>query len=122
MELTPEIAARYAGGQLEVQNASEGYLYRGEIATATVEGNGSDATFKATLAWNAKGEGYPPFPERWVNNTKLTYGASLSIYSVSDIGDGRILLQSSIVGETTTLFPPDGSKLDPSEVVGLKLK
>jgi hypothetical protein len=121
MELTPEMAAHYAGGQIEVQNEGEGYYYRGEIATTTVEGTGEDATFKATLAWMAKGVG-DPLPARLVNDTRLTYEASLLIYSVSDIGDGRTLLQSSIIGEITVLFPPGGSKLDPSKVEGLNLR
>ncbi|HJP80774.1 MAG TPA: hypothetical protein VJ841_00050 [Candidatus Saccharimonadales bacterium] len=117
MELTPETAARYAGGQLEVQNRGEDYLYRGEIAAATVEGAGEDATFKVTFKWVAKSEG----PGRWVNDTNLTYEASLLIYSVSDIGGGRTCLQSPIVGEIVVLFPPNGSKLDPSKVEGLNL-
>lgn len=120
VELTPEMAARYAGGQIEVQNPNEGYLYRGEIATATVEGEGDDASFSATLRWMAKGVG-DPLPSRWVNDTNLTYRASLLIYGVSDIGDERICLQSSIIGELVVLFPPDGSKLDPSKVEGLNL-
>ncbi len=121
MELTPEMAASYAGGQIEVQNPGEDYFYRGEIKTATVEGVGDGATFKVTLKWMAKGEGRP-LPTRWVNDTNLTYRASLLIYDASDIGDGRILLQSGIVGEIATLFPPNGSKLDPSRVQGLSLK
>jgi len=69
---------------------------------------------------SAKGEG-SPFPSRWVNDTNLTYTASLLIYGVSDIGDGRICLQSSITSETVMMFPRDGSKLDPSRVEGLNL-
>ncbi|SRR6266702_5283488 len=120
MELTPEMAAGYVGGQIEVQNQGEGYYYRGEIATATVEGTGDNATFKATLNWMAKGVG-SPLPSRLVSDTRLTYKASLSIYHVSVIRDGRILLQSPIVGEIVVLFPPNGSKLDPSKVEGLNL-
>lgn len=121
MELTPEMAARYVGGQIEVQNPGEGYIYRGEITTATVEGGGDDATFKVALKWMAEGEGRP-LPSRWVNSTKLTYAASLLIYDVSDKRDGRILLQSPIVGEIVILFPPGGSKLDPARVEGLSLE
>lgn len=112
MELDTETARRYIGGQLEVQNPGEGYLYRGEIADASVENN----EFRVRLAWNAKGEGFPPLQERWVKSEILDYSASLEIYAVSDIGDGRICLNSSIVGETTILFPSDGSRLDPSKI------
>ena len=122
MKLTSETAARYAGGQIEVQNPNEGYIYRGEIATITVEGDGDDATLKVTLNWMAKGVGYPPFPYRWVNDDRRTYVASLVIYSISDVGDCRLALNSSLGGETTVLFLPNGSKLDPSKVKGLNLE
>ncbi len=32
MELTQGFADRYCGGQIEIQNPAEGYLYRGQIA------------------------------------------------------------------------------------------
>lgn len=117
MELTAELVATFVGGQLEVQNEVEGYLYRGEIATATVE----EETLKITLVWMAKGVGFPPLPERWVSDDRLTYDASLSIYGVDDIGDGRITLNSWIVHELVVLYPPGGSKLDPAKVEGLQL-
>lgn len=121
MDLTTELLERFIGGQIEVQNQNEGYLYRGEINTIEVVGEGDRAELKATLNWMAKGEGFPPLPERWVAEGSLTYDASLMIYSVSDIGQGRISLFSSIVGETTVLYPAGGSTLDPSKVVGLEL-
>ena len=114
--LTSELVSKYVGGQMEIQNTGEKYLFRGDIATATVEKD----TLKVRFAWLAKGEGFPPFPERWVNKEDLDYAASLMIYSVSEIGDGRLSLYSSITGELTVLFPPDGSKLDRREVVGLE--
>ena len=122
MELTSEIAAGYVGGQIEVQNRVGGYYYLGEIATATVEGTGGDAIFKVTLTWMAKG--HPNlFPVRWTNDDTLTYTRSLVIYDVLDIGDDRILLLPSILGESTVvLFPPGRGKLDPSRVEGLSLK
>ena len=114
VELTVEIVSRFVGGQLEVQNSHEEYLYRGEIATATVE-NGD---LKITLAWFAKGEGFPPFPIRWIKDDKLDYACSLMIYGVRKISNERILLQSWITHETVVLFPPDSeNKLDQSKVV-----
>ncbi len=121
MELTQEVAGRYVGGQLEAQNSDEGYLYRGEIAAIAVDGEGSDATLKVTLNWNAKGVGFPPVPNGWVKDDRLTYSASLMIFSVTSIGDDRILLHTSITRETVVLYPPGGSKLDPSNVKGLNI-
>lgn len=126
MELTQGTVDGYVGGQMEIQNEGEGYIYRGEIKTIAIENNELRAQFK----WLAKGEGYPPLPHKWVKDDQLDYTASLEIYSVSNIGptghgtggSDRICLNSPIVGETVVLYPPDGSRLDPSKVEGLELQ
>jgi len=113
----------YVGGQIQVQNPTKKYLYRGEIETIKVESRArNDEDLVVRLRWLAKGIGYPPLPHRWVKDEKLDYAASLSIYSISDIGNGRISLYSPIVNETVVLFPKDGNKLDPAKVEGLELK
>lgn len=116
MQLTPDILDRYKGGQAEIQNPREGYMFRGEVDDIYVSGG----TLTIRFAWMAEAKGFPPLPARWVNYTPRDYRASLELYSVSDIGDGRIALQSLIVGETTVLFPAGGSTLDPSKVEGLE--
>lgn len=117
MQLTNEVANRYAGGQIEVQNAAEGYLYRGEIATIAVEGAGDAATLKVSLNWMVKADGFPPAVQRWVPVDTRDYTASLVIYTASDIGDGRLSLSSFMVGETTILFPPGSSTFDGKSAV-----
>lgn len=125
MRLTTQTVQRFKGGQMEIQNQNERYLYRGEIETIAVENNALQVKF----AWLAKGEGFPPLPKKWVRDDRLDYAASLEIYSASDIGssghetggDSRICLHSPIVGETVVLFPPNGSRLDPAKVEGLQL-
>jgi len=121
MQLTKEVLSRYVGGQLEIQNQQGGYLYRGEVAEVTVEGEGDRAEVKVKFAWVAKGEGYPPWPERWVKYDDLDYGVSLIIASASEIGDDRLCLNIPITGELAVFFPPNGSKLDPAKVEGLDL-
>lgn len=118
MELTESIIKEYIGGQLEVQNEHEEYLYRGEINKALLENNG----FMVGFSWLAKGEGFPPAPEKWVNIEPKDYEIDLDVYTALDIGNERICLSSSIIGETTVLFPPSGSRLDPSKVEGLVLE
>lgn len=125
MRLTTENLARFIGGQMEIQNQEEEYLYRGEIKTITVENN----EVRVKFAWCAKGEGFPPMPTHWVKNENLEYAASLEIFAVNNIGPSdhgvgggdRICLNSPIVGELAVLYPSDGSKLDPAKVEGLKL-
>lgn len=125
MQLTQNMAAHFLGGQMEIQNSNEGHLFRGEIAAIVVENN----ELKVKFNWLAKGEGGPPIPSKWVNDTKLDYAAGLEIYVVSNIGSSggevggsdRLCLMSPIIGETVILYPPDGSKLDSSKVEGLVL-
>lgn len=117
MELTPEILDRYTGGQAEIQNAKEGYLYRGEIQEISIK----SGSLVIRFAWLAKGEGFPPFPDRWVNCTHLDYTAGLLLYSASDIGSDRIALSCRPTDELTVLYPAGGSTLDPAEVEGLEL-
>ena len=116
MQLTTEKVAEFIGGDMEIQNPGEDYLYRGPIKAATVEGDDVKVEFK----WLAKNNGgsNSPTPE-WTKGERLYYAASLQIYAVSEIGMGRICLSSMIVGETVVLFPPSGEKLDPSRVAGL---
>ncbi len=122
MQLTQEVLDRYIGGQIEVQNPREGYLRRGEIATISID----LADLVVTLKWMAEGEGFPPLPKRWVNCADLFYEANAMFLSARDMGPGlegggtRLFLEAHMSGEIITLFPPDGSKLDRSQVVGLE--
>lgn len=122
-QLTSQILAALVGGQMEIQNQGEGYVYRGELKMLTVNDKTNELTAK--FVWLAKGDGFPP--ASWKKDDKLDYTASLDIYSVNNIGPSqgeggdRWCLRSSIVGETATIFPPDGSKLDPARVEGLEL-
>jgi len=110
---------------MEIQNSVEKYIFRGEIESIAVEGS----ELKVKFAWLAKGVGFPPIPQKWVKDDKLDYAMSLDICAVSDIGpsggdvggSNRICIDCQIVGELNVLFPPDGSKLDPTKVEGLRI-
>lgn len=116
MPLSSDLVRRYIGGQIEVQNGGEGYLYRGEIASIAVEGADDDATLQVTLAWMLKADRFPGM-QRWEPVDTRDYAASLAIYTASEIGDGRLSLSSFIVGETVVLFPPGSSTLDPKSAL-----
>jgi hypothetical protein len=123
MLLTTETLQRFVGGQMEIQNQIEQYLFRGEIARISVQGENLEVQF----AWFAKGEGYPRLPYRWVNDENLSYSLTLlqGFTSVSDIGPGpkgggsRINITSIVSNEMIVLYPPGGSKLNPTRVEGL---
>lgn len=101
--------SQYDGGQIEVQNNNEDYLYRGEIKTARIVGN----ELVVTLAWMAKmGK-----DTKWHTSTRTTYQASLEIYSEPLLDKGRLFLFSPITGEMVSLFPSNyPSKLEKPEV------
>lgn len=125
MKLTTELVRPFIGGQAEIQNPGEGYVFRGEVEAIVVE----DGELKIRFVWLAKGRGYPPIPTGWDKEDRLDYAVSLRICQASNIGpsgsdvggDDRISLLSHITGETVVLYPPNGSKLDPAQVEGLEL-
>jgi hypothetical protein len=118
MKITSELLARFNGGQVEVQNPVERYLYRGEIKVAAVE----DGNIKVACTWMAKAVNYPEMPPVWMNGSILDFEASLELFVASDKQTpDRLVIQSGITYETVVFFPADGSKLDPAQVDGLTL-
>lgn len=120
MKLTSQILATFIGGQLEIQNESEGYMYRGEISGAKIGDNHGTEDVCVAFAWVAKADGPPPIPTGWTLDRTTEYKASLEIYSASDIGNGRICINCAINGELAVFFPPGGSKLDRAKIKGLE--
>ena len=114
MNLTNEKVAEFVGGDMEIQNKNEGYLYRGPIKSATIENN----MLLVKFAWLAKGES-----NKWVKEGKFAsvgYARNLESYRISKIR-GQLIFTPLFTSEIVTLFPPNGSKLDPAKVEGLKL-
>lgn len=115
MQLSNEALQEFVGGQLEIQNQIEGYIYRGEVAEVGLANDELQVQFK----WFAKGDSLP-LPTEWTNQDNTPYGVSLITASPSDIGEGRIAINTGFVSnEMLVFYPPDGSKLDPAKVKGL---
>lgn len=112
MDITTEALQPYVGGQLEIRNSNEGYIHRGEVERVWVE----DEILRVRFKWVAK----PDENFQWHAHDDLDYAVSLMITSFSEIGLGQIHFVVMYVGEHATLFPPDGSRLDPSKVIGLQ--
>lgn len=123
MRPTTETLAPFIGGQLEIQNRTEDYLFRGEIARVEVV----DGNVKVRFAWLARNDGTPIRPNaEWTASDRFDYEASLEIYSVREPDqDGRVFMMSNIVDELGVFFPrgyaPHGEpcQLDRSKVKGL---
>jgi hypothetical protein len=120
IKLTQSQLDRYVGGQIEITMPGAGEVYRGEIATAVLDGD----VIHFTMTWMAANT-FPP--NDWTKDDKLTYDLELRVFfTIQDIGPGseggnRLLLESPPLDERIVLYPPDGSRLDPSRVVGLVL-
>ncbi len=114
MKLSNDALQRFVGGQLEIQRD---YIYRGEVAEVDIADDNLSVKFK----WIAKGDKLP-LPTKWTNEDNTSYGVSLITASTSNIGIGRIAINTGFVSnELLVFFPPDGSKLDPGKVEGLAL-
>lgn len=115
------VVSVFIGGQLEIQNLQEGYLFRGEVESAEVAGNSLRVTFK----WLAKACGELPQINGWVVEERKDYEANVLHFSVApDIGPcaddcPRLCLDNQITGETLVFYSPNGSRLDPDRVEGL---
>lgn len=111
-DLSVETLQPYVGGQLEVQNVQQGYLYRGEVKSVAMDG--PMLTFK--FAWMALAEGFPPVPMRWVPSPVEAFTFHMACYRASNIGPGetgsdRLSLMEVGGSEIAVLYPADGSKL-----------
>ena len=116
MKLTTELLEPFIGGDLEVQNRGEDYLFRGRISEAVMDGE----EIKVSFEWLAQNDGGPRSPtSTWTKSERTEYVANLTIYGVNTIGEGRIAMRSSITGELVVLFPKGGSALDEARVSGL---
>jgi hypothetical protein len=119
--VTNELLAPFVGGQIEIQAdifSDDLMVFRGELAALVVDGD----EIKFTMTWMAQCE----WGGEWVKHDRLEYAVRLLLFAVTNAGPGetggdRLVLESPIMGERVTLFPPDGSRLDPQRVKGLKL-
>lgn len=115
MEFDTKRLAAFKGGQIEIHNEGEGYLYRGEVTDAEV----SDSSMSVMLGWLARSKEYPPTGE-WVMDTKPMYELSTLFCDIVDLGDGRLMLLSYAVGERVVFFLPGHSDFDTSKIEGFR--
>ncbi|MBP7134679.1 hypothetical protein KBA73_05685 [Patescibacteria group bacterium] len=109
MQIDTLTFSTFIGGQLEIQNRLEEYLFRGEIASACVE----STLLKIRFAWCAKNDGSPDAPSAdWTNDPNLNYEASLELYNAYVIDGGRLCFDSAVVGERCVFFPKGYTNLE----------
>jgi len=124
--VTQEDLQVYVRGQMEIQNPTEGYLCRGEIAEIKL----GEENFTVRLAWLAMKRGRPPLyaDGQWEPQQDLDYEVPSSIgFSIQKTPGGpgepdRVIVQSGISNEMVVLFHKNKEELfDPTSVPGLNI-
>ena len=118
MELTQQILSRFVGAQLEIQSPKEDFIFRGQIGEIKLTGRSDAQQLTIMFDWLAR---MTDDSEWEVVAEPGPYSISMMIYEVTFIGGERLHFSSSILGENATMFPLDGSTLDPTTVKGLVL-
>jgi len=137
--MDPVLAAvidMFTGGELDIQNGTKGYAYRGRISTLEFNppSDTESGTLKVILEWNAKadgkrlGEGFAP-TNGWDEDTTLEYVCNTTLpspdihapdYPIATLqttdGGLRMIIHNPYTNELTVLFPRDGSKLNHDNV------
>lgn len=113
MQLDQSTMSSYLGGEIEVQNQKERYIYHGGIKSVAVNEVENELTLE--LSWVAKAIRFPPVPIKWVRDDAFTYTVNLDHYSFLKIGRLYLWLNSYVTGEVVYIYPPDaGGKFDQS--------
>lgn len=98
-------SGKYVGGDLEIQNNVEDYMYRGKIKSIeTKDANALHIEFDIFVKMGKEG---------WEQVEAKSYGVGLLTATVSDIGDDRILINTGFVSnEICVLFLASKSNMD----------
>ncbi|MBI5138217.1 MAG: hypothetical protein HZA95_00240, partial [Candidatus Vogelbacteria bacterium] len=95
--------------------------YRGRIASVAETEDG----VKFSFSWLAKNRGGPmgsvkPMSLEWdVVTPSRDYAISRDLVAVSDVGAGRVAINSMLTGELAVFFLSDGSAMNPEHIHGL---
>ncbi len=116
MSSAEEFFQSFNGGQLEIQNLTEGYIYRGEISKIAIDKHQLNTMFN----WCAKGIGFPP--TKWVKDEKNSHKVSLAEAVASNKKGSLVIDTGPTLKELLIFYPPGESDFDPEKVKGLDTK
>lgn len=126
VNMTQELLDRYIGGQMQTINLARRYIYRGEIKGIVL----MNGWLIVTLSWLARGGGWPPEVEEWVDAVTPGCAAPFSLKDtlarnlgpgLSGEGGDRLRIRPEVNGDFIILYPPDGEKIErpPQVMAGL---
>ncbi len=98
----------YRGGQIEVHNAREDYLFRGQINKLILK----DDVLIITLAWITNARGHAQ-SLRWVRAEVRAHQVKLEEYELIPTQDASLRFQSPSIGELIILSLPGVRVLNP---------
>lgn len=119
MELTPELLRSFVGGQYVVDDTRRQRIVQGEIKQIDLGLRRGVRYVRIIPEWMAQSDHYPARATGWRALMPLPYIASLTRYTASNDGDGRIKLTSRSTGEVTTLYPKGRGTISRDDVGGL---
>lgn len=80
----------------------------GLIESAVIENN----ELKVKFVWLTRGDGYLSLPPSWTREKNLHYVAEMESYVISGIDNSKLMLNFFSIGDTVTLFSPNGNESD----------
>jgi len=102
--LKNESLEKYIGGQAEIKNLGEGYLFRGRIERITID----NRELKIKFEWLAKKRDHYSSSQKWFITNLTEYVVGYEIYSqCKNVGKNRLSLGSAIASDKIILFPPE---------------
>ena len=99
-----DVVGSYVGGQMEVQNPYEGYMYRGEISEIGIEGD----KLKIEFDWVSKAKEFSPAQPVWARHKEMSYSIDLRAYTPLDVGGGEFAIHSRSSNREVVMLLPKG--------------
>lgn len=119
-QLDPERVAQFTGGQMEMQNPVEKYLYRGQIKSIRLVKEDKNVSLEAEFDWVVQADFNGKLPTSdWRVAEPKPYSTTLLCATASWIDEGyaqerqRLVLNSAVTNELIAMFPPGYSDFYP---------
>lgn len=103
-DLTPQVFRVLQGGQIGVESLEAGDLVRGEVQSATIQGEGVDAILHVELAWAAITKTTDLVLPKYYRHDCRGYDFSLDNIESIALNQGRIRFELSASGEIIIFY------------------
>ena len=121
MKLTPELLEQFIGGQMRLRN---GHTDRQQVGRIRSISSYIEGFIIVHFEWSAEKLSNSA---GWFKDQDMLYTLNVGSYVAQMIepgeagGGDRLRITNAVIPLTITFNPPDGDKVDPSEIEGLTL-